>query len=498
MKNIIKGSLISIATCAVLLSLQGCGSDRAGISPSEAALHGTGTTDPVGRSLNCGKGTADEDCDYIPDSEEGLPPYGDAVPGEKDSDNDGLSDGCEYGLALAIQDHPYCAKLKDNPTNPSNPDTDGDGIKDGDELKPNVGSRYVTDPTNPDTDGDGLLDGDEIGKLPTGDKSKYLTNPLNPDTDGDGLSDGVEVESAIQTNPLEADTDKDGVTDGIEVCGTKGTDSTHTNGYGTGLISAIDVVGLNIGIDNDGATSLNDKIDTLINHVGGNTDCSTPADTNNDPAGKIDALDPTNDSDGDGRPNAKETEKGKDPLDATSKYPWITETTDGKAMIAKGYAYVPASGSDKGYWMAKIEARNNADGKGVEFTSVNNGNVNHVTRTEAADLIADDGSQTGTNYTIKLPTENQYKHLFDVKTGTFQQDGDYVNCLSLENKFHDANIPVDYKTKVCELKNDNEVTEGGSWYKKDGSNTYISSDSSTDSSFRAATPGIDELAYPMN
>jgi hypothetical protein len=50
-----------------------------------------------------------------------------------------------------------------------------------------------TDPTNPDTDGDGLIDGDEV--------NKYRTNPLLPDTDGDLIPDGVEVQTG--TNPLD-------------------------------------------------------------------------------------------------------------------------------------------------------------------------------------------------------------------------------------------------------------------------------------------------------
>src|SRR3972149_2035589 len=40
------------------------------------------------------------------------------------------------------------------------------------------------DPCNPDSDGDGLYDGDEI--------NMYWTDPLNPDSDGDGLSAGDE------------------------------------------------------------------------------------------------------------------------------------------------------------------------------------------------------------------------------------------------------------------------------------------------------------------
>ena len=48
-------------------------------------------------------------------------------------------------------------------------DKDMDGLGKCDEEK------FGTDPENPDTDADGLKDGEEV--------NTYLTNPLNPDTD---------------------------------------------------------------------------------------------------------------------------------------------------------------------------------------------------------------------------------------------------------------------------------------------------------------------------
>jgi len=81
-------------------------------------------------------------------------------------------------------------------------DSDGDGIPDWLELL--IG----TDPYNPDTDGDGLSDGEEFWI--------YFTDPLNPDTDYDGLSDGAEVH-VYRTDPLNPDTDGGGVYDGHEV-----------------------------------------------------------------------------------------------------------------------------------------------------------------------------------------------------------------------------------------------------------------------------------------
>jgi outer membrane protein OmpA-like peptidoglycan-associated protein len=58
-------------------------------------------------------------------------------------------------------------------------------------------TKLGTDPYNPDTDGDGLLDGEEV--------NEYKTNPRDPDTDGGGIRDGVEVKYGA--NPLDADDD---------------------------------------------------------------------------------------------------------------------------------------------------------------------------------------------------------------------------------------------------------------------------------------------------
>jgi len=55
-------------------------------------------------------------------------------------------------------------------------DYDGDGLQDVNEV--NV---YHTDPVLPDTDDDGLDDGDEVA---------FRTDPLNPDSDYDGIPDG--------------------------------------------------------------------------------------------------------------------------------------------------------------------------------------------------------------------------------------------------------------------------------------------------------------------
>src|SRR3990170_4227969 len=88
-------------------------------------------------------------------------------------------------------------------TDPENPDTDGDGLKDGEEV-----NNYKSNPLNADTDGDGLKDGDEV--------NKYKTDPLKTDTDVDGLYDGEEV-MKHKTDPLKKDTDGGSVDDLTEI-----------------------------------------------------------------------------------------------------------------------------------------------------------------------------------------------------------------------------------------------------------------------------------------
>lgn len=92
----------------------------------------------------------------------------------KDSDNDGLTDMEEiiYG------------------TDSQNPDSDGDGYKDGAE----VDNGY--NPLGP-----GKLDSDNDG-LPDTEEEKYGTDKYNPDTDEDGYKDGAEVLNGY--NPLGA------------------------------------------------------------------------------------------------------------------------------------------------------------------------------------------------------------------------------------------------------------------------------------------------------
>lgn len=178
---------------------------------------------------------ADSDADGIPDFGEvregwtvrvvGRTPYpGYADPQRLDSDSDGIADVDE--LAFGTD-----ARLRDS---------DGDGILDDDELNgfyyrpageisdvffgdPYPGEAWVTDPLNPDTDGDGLSDGFELrlGSDPQVDDAADFV-----DTDADGLTDAEEESDCgivVNGTPLsscsskyEPDTDGDGLPDLLE------------------------------------------------------------------------------------------------------------------------------------------------------------------------------------------------------------------------------------------------------------------------------------------
>lgn len=115
-------------------------------------------------------------------------------PDNPDSDGDGLLDGDEVLVYL---------------TNPLNGDTDGDGLPDFNEVM-----QYGTNPSNPDSDGDGFNDFNEINAGTNPNDSASFTgspNAVAVDSDGDGLTDAQEAE--LQTDPNNADSDFDGYGD---------------------------------------------------------------------------------------------------------------------------------------------------------------------------------------------------------------------------------------------------------------------------------------------
>lgn len=188
-------------------------------------------------------------------------------------------------------------------TDPDNPDTDGDGLRDGEEIT------RGTSPLFADTDADGLTDGDEVRLRGTdplrkdsdgdglGDQEEVVlgTNPARADSDNDGLNDSVEL--ARGTNPLLADTDGDGLPDGLESVSSPLLRDTDGDGLDDAVESAYGLRSYDADFDADG---LFDEMEIRIG-----TDPRKP-DTDNDGATDYSEYfgmmsDPRNpDSDGDG------------------------------------------------------------------------------------------------------------------------------------------------------------------------------------------------------
>ena len=186
-----------------------------------------------------------------------------------DQDNDAISDEDERRLG----------------TDPAKDDSDGDGIKDNEELGANL-----QDPTDTDKDGviDALDDDDDDDTLPTAQEISIGTDPRNADTDDDGLNDALEAgDSKIGTDPLKPDTDNDGISDGAEV-GAEPSKPMDTDKDGT--IDALDEDD-----DNDGVPT---AIETKVNSDPLNQDSDGDGVSDGEEIG--DDPNQPKDSDGDG------------------------------------------------------------------------------------------------------------------------------------------------------------------------------------------------------
>jgi len=321
---------------------------------------GDGVTDIVEIVTGTDPADADSDDDGVIDGQE--PGYavdtdGDGLVGgmDPDSDDDGLFDGTELGLDCAdpatdpatmtcIADadpstttDPLDADTDDggaedgiedanhngavdagetNPTtgNPSDDDSDGDGITDETEIL--IG----TNPDDGDTDDDGVLDGVEpdVDEDTDGDG---LINGLDPDSDNDGLYDGTELgldcdgpgtdesaghcipdgdAGATTTDPLDADTDDGSVPDGAE-------DSNLNGVVDPGELDPNDASDDVPPPDTDGDGLTDDLEDTLG---------SDPNDADSDDDGVIDGdeVNPADDTDGDGLINVLDVDSDNDGL----------------------------------------------------------------------------------------------------------------------------------------------------------------------------------------
>ena len=151
---------------------------------------------------------ADSDDDGLPDELPGdYDPSEGPTPGlvaDEDDDDDGIPDPDELAMG----------------TDPTSPDTDGDGFCDGTEAVAGVceagPDAFPSDPSaHADTDGDGMPD------TITGTSTSVPPLVEDTDDDGDGLEDAIETNTGLYvdgsdtgTDPLNPDTDFDGVCDG--------------------------------------------------------------------------------------------------------------------------------------------------------------------------------------------------------------------------------------------------------------------------------------------
>lgn len=231
----------------------------------------------------------DWDGDGIPNSWEeryGLNPR-DPSDSSVDTDNDGYD--FDRDGVVDIQERFTNLEEYLNGTDPTNKDTDGDGMDDGwevwyqldpldeqdgkddpdEDMLMNVGEfTFGTPPRIADVDSDFLLDSGEVG---------FETDPYSPDTDGDGLLDGVEYngwivfiirgvddtqELKVSSDPTRINSDGDLLTDHEEFV--LGTNPRQRDTDGDGLLDHVDPSPLIVEFNSPSITDLTISVDVHI------------------------------------------------------------------------------------------------------------------------------------------------------------------------------------------------------------------------------------------
>jgi hypothetical protein len=191
-------------------------------------------------------------------------------------------------------------------TDKYNPDTDGDGISDSDEV-----TVTNTNPLSADSDGNGWSDLVDF---------LYSSDP-NGDYDGDSLANGSEVNSSY--NPTLADTDGDGWTDNEEYTGVAA-DSADFDNDGLTNYEELNQYFTNARVADTDSDGLSDGMEVVPLSMNQER-CSytDPNNTDTDSDGVVDYDDYWHpilhpDADGDGLEDATETSLGTDPADTDS------------------------------------------------------------------------------------------------------------------------------------------------------------------------------------
>ena len=306
---------------------------------------------------------------------------------KKDSDGDGIPDAEDPD---ADGDGINNTDEKEAGLDPLNPDSNNDGIKDGDEDTDGDGIKNADESEVPegrvkDKDGDGIADPDKTDK--TGDKKNNGPNGVadiieKADTDGDGIpdnedpdadNDGVnnDDEKAIGTDPLNPDSNGDGIKDGDEDFDKDGKTNAEESEVPEGRVKDND----GDGIADPGITDKN------------NNDVADLAEGDNDGDDIPNSEDP--DADGDGVSNDDEIRAGLDPLNPDSDGNGIKdgdEDSDNDGIKNADESEVPEG---------RVKDEN---GDGIGDTGITDKNNNGI-----ADLVDANGAKWVGKYDKQMP-----------------------------------------------------------------------------------------------
>ncbi|MUH73642.1 choice-of-anchor L domain-containing protein [Psychrosphaera haliotis] len=229
---------------------------------------------------------------------------GDGIPNylDPDSDNDGIADGIEAGIAATDTDNDGIPDTLDTDAT-GGADANNDGIDDAFVLI-DTDNDGQPDFKDRDSDGDFLPDAIEGNNQTDFD---MVPDFQDTDSDGDGIPDGTE---AMATG---IDSDNDGIDDAFDVDVTGGVD-VNNDGVDDNIVFAdsdddgvSDYLDSNVDTDGDGLSDLEE----------GNSDPDGDGlpnfnDTDSDNDGILDSEEQLGDSDGDGIPDRLDTDSDND------------------------------------------------------------------------------------------------------------------------------------------------------------------------------------------